>query len=98
HRDLHAFPTRRSSDLAFLKPEDRVAFAVYEWSGQAHQDVIVDWTMVGTPADLERIRAAIAGHVREQDFLPTGLGAALAFGRDLIDRKSTRLNSSHVKI
>lgn len=69
---------------AFLKPEDRVAFAVYEWSGQAHQDVIVDWTMVAAPSDLEGIRAAVAGHVREQDFLPTGLGAALAFGRDLM--------------
>lgn len=69
---------------AFLDPEDRVAFAVYEWSGQAHQDVIVDWTIVQAPADLERIRAAIADHVRGQDFLPTGLGAAIAFGRDLI--------------
>lgn len=68
---------------AFLKPEDRVAFAVYEWSGQAHQDLILDWTLVEGPQDLARIRATIAGHARKEDFLPTGLGAALAFGRDL---------------
>lgn len=57
---------------------------MFKWSDQAHQDVIVDWTMVQAPTDLPHIRAAIAGHVRGQDFPPTGLGAALAFSRDLM--------------
>ncbi len=71
---------------AFLKPDDRVAFAVYEWSGQAHQDMIVDWTLVGSEADLARIIAAVTAHDREADFLPTGLGAALDYGRALMAR------------
>lgn len=79
---------------AFLEPEDRVAFAVFEWSGQAHQDLIVDWTVVQSPPDLLQIRAAIAGHVREQDFLPTGLGAALAYGRGLMMRAPDCLAST----
>lgn len=71
---------------AFLKPDDRVALAVYEWSGQAHQDVIVDWTLAASEADLAGIRDRIAGHRRGADHLPTGLGAALDFGRELIGR------------
>lgn len=71
---------------AFLKPADRVALAVYEWSGQAHQDMVVEWTLVESPADLLRIREAVRAHVRAQDFLPTGLGAALDFGHGLMAR------------
>ncbi|MEI2807978.1 MAG: DUF1194 domain-containing protein [Albidovulum sp.] len=66
---------------AFLKPEDRVALAVFEWSGQAQQDIVLDWTEVAGEADLARIRDRIAGHRRVADHLPTGLGAALDFGR-----------------
>src|SRR5690606_42065307 len=83
HRDLHSFPTRRSSDL-----EDRLG---------ARGDGAVEGRRVlgvgphHVPAEaLERIvelvdRAAIQ----------------LAGGDELVarlDRKSTRLNSSHVKI
>ncbi|WP_413849271.1 DUF1194 domain-containing protein [Albidovulum sp.] len=71
---------------AFLKPEDRVALAVFEWSGQAQQDIVLDWTEVAGEADLARIRDRIAGHRRVADHLPTGLGAALDFGRTLLDR------------
>ncbi len=71
---------------AFLKPEDRVALAVFEWSGQAQQDIVVDWTEVAGEADLARIRDRIAVHRRAADHLPTGLGAALDFGRSLLDR------------
>ncbi len=71
---------------AFLKPRDRVAFAVYEWSGQARQDIVVDWTVVSGADDLARIRTDIARHDRPAALLPTGLGAALDFGRSLLDR------------
>ncbi|WP_413868184.1 DUF1194 domain-containing protein [Albidovulum sp.] len=71
---------------AFLKPEDHVALAVFEWSGQAHQDIVLDWTEVAGEAGLLRIRGDIAAHARAADHLPTGLGAALDFGRDLLDR------------
>ncbi len=71
---------------AFLKPENRVAFAVYEWSGQAHQDMIVDWVMVESAADLNAIMDRIDTYDRGADHLPTGLGAALEFGRGLIAR------------
>lgn len=71
---------------ALLKPEDRVALAVYEWSGQAHQDIIADWILVESAADIAALVDRIEAHEREQDFLPTGLGSALDFGRELIAR------------
>src|SRR5689334_24037181 len=36
HRDLHSFPTRRSSDLSFAKPIAAVAFA---WESQSMRSV-----------------------------------------------------------
>lgn len=71
---------------AFLKPEEPVALALYEWSGQAHQDVVVDWRLIEGPGDLAAVAAAVAGHERAAAHLPTGLGTALDFGRALVAR------------
>src|SRR5437879_10422990 len=64
HRDLHSFPTRRSSDLSIAK-------------------------RIGLP---QRIVDILEGESLVND--ATGL-LALEFGVEDIDRKSTRLNSSH---
>src|SRR5690606_41343762 len=68
HRDLHSFPTRRSSDLITLKAD---ASPLTEADLAAHH-VIVDG-----------LRA---------------LSPELPVLSEESDRKSTRLNSSHVKI
>ncbi len=64
---------------AFLNGPGPVALSIFEWSGRFQQDVLVDWTMVTTEADLlaiaERINRSIRGN---QDF-PTALGYALGF-------------------
>src|SRR5437868_15320150 len=75
-RDLHSFPTRRSSDLRWRVDED-----LEEWTrkGQVFDRVRVE---------LEReIRFAVGCHGERSRGIP--------FARD---RKSTRLNSSHVSI
>src|SRR5690606_40891842 len=83
HRDLHSFPTRRSSDLAaqraqHIDPDDRLC-------GREHIAVVLQHHL---DAGVENPR----GHVRALDVPPDAQkGPAL-------DRKSTRLNSSHVKI
>src|SRR5690606_39800597 len=78
HRDLHSFPTRRSSDLH--RPDARPA---------------------------SRTTAPSAGHLPcRPDDCPVGRVSTLSAGRRRTpapptsppDRKSTRLNSSHVKI
>jgi hypothetical protein len=64
---------------AALAGNGPVALSIYEWSGRFQQDVLVDWTMIETEADLvtvaERVLRATRGH---EDF-PTALGYALGF-------------------
>ena len=69
---------------AFLKPEDRVAFALFEWSGVGYQETVVGWTLVENAGGIDAIAAAIAAHVRGGEGQPTAIGAALVYGRDLL--------------
>src|SRR5690606_41270028 len=81
HRDLHSFPTRRSSDLPNVE---------------------------GDVIERRSVRAFRAAAVREDQERPRKLDeqqrrgarrlAAEHVDPDFSDRKSTRLNSSHVKI
>ncbi len=72
---------------AFLaRPEAPVALAVFEWSGAAYQQVVVDWTMVETGEVLDAVAATI-----EQNPLPalqttTGIGAAMLYAGALLAR------------
>src|SRR5690606_41611463 len=77
HRDLHSFPTRRSSDL---HPVD-VPTALFE------------------PPAAVPTAAPGRSRGRAADHHPDGAGAVQRFREPgESDRKSTRLNSSHVKI
>src|SRR5207249_11775727 len=88
-RHLHSFPTRRSSDLeAFSAEDDHDSFLK---RGVAAVDVIGDFTKNGywhtAEDDLDKISPrtlALVGHVFLESLKQ--------------DRKSTRLNSSHVSI
>src|SRR5690349_24016977 len=75
-RDLHSFPTRRSSDLAVVPLSTPASSRVVRATSQAGRSSrLVGWrpAAAGWPTD------ATAGEARA-------------------DRKSTRLNSSHVEI
>jgi len=71
---------------ALLGSDDHVLLALYEWSGQGSQSIVVAWTAVRSQADIDRIAASIAAHTRGEDKLPTALGEALDFGADLLNR------------
>src|SRR5690606_41932568 len=88
-RSLHSFPTRRSSDLenanAFAHLVDTHEIAVINIAVVANSDVEIEFWI-----DAIRIGAAhIVGHTAGPQQRP---------GATVGDRKSTRLNSSHVKI
>lgn len=69
---------------AFLQGEDRVALAIFEWSGRTYQDVVLDWTLIDTDADLDRVGAVVAARVRDPTPRPTALGSALDFAAGLL--------------
>src|SRR5690606_41443751 len=73
HRDLHSFPTRRSSDLD-------VHADLLGLAGMARRGALVDHAHAGRLQGRQVLARVVAG------------------GLDDLDRKSTRLNSSHVKI
>src|SRR5690606_42136780 len=80
HRDLHSFPTRRSSDLGAVRGQ-----LVGARLGPAPRRVLVGLVADHTPPRVRRQRGRRAR--------PADPDLAVAE-----DRKSTRLNSSHVKI
>src|SRR5690606_41980178 len=89
HRDLHSFPTRRSSDLRrkhfeILRPFDPLG----KFARQ---------TAVFAKHFHEFFAAEIPQHKPEfqRTKTPAELNAVI---HSVLDRKSTRLNSSHVKI
>src|SRR5205807_3451762 len=84
HLDLHSFPTRRSSDLADTGLRQRT------WMGAVHV----------VPADVQATfpgHDAAAGDLR-RGRLARAVGAKQREDLSLRDRKSTRLNSSHLVI
>src|SRR5690606_41832134 len=87
-RPLHAFPTRRSSDL------------IAQWREWNH-DASLDWHLLeeAPHAGVLRLVGDLNRLYREERALHAGdtdpSGFSWIDGRD---RKSTRLNSSHVKI
>src|SRR5439155_21256729 len=96
HLDLHSFPTRRSSDLKGLDPDLRDLRKVLSKFGQK----VVCYAFA-----LEAVAPDAAVHAR--GFAPdlgiedpaTGSAAGSSIPRSgAKDRKSTRLNSSHVAI
>src|SRR5690606_41725841 len=86
HRRLPAFPTRRSSDLDGLDT--------------GHVGAALESMQRPLQAIAKRARQFVLAPVEEPVDLPDmGLGfGAEDLQQQRIDRKSTRLNSSHVKI
>jgi len=65
---------------AFFASDAPVALAVYEWSGQSHQQIVLDWTSVDNPDALLRAADRVAIHPRSESTKPTAMGNALRFG------------------
>jgi len=64
---------------AFLNGPGPVALSIYEWSGRFQQDLVIDWTLITSEADLVRIAERVARQVRRSEDFPTALGYALGF-------------------
>src|SRR5207248_10915641 len=86
HRALPSFPTRRSSDLAWQAFHDAaLKLAADEVETRAEMDAL---DQIG-----DSVIESIAAYFREKHNL--GIVERLTCEVEILDRKSTRLNSSH---
>lgn len=70
---------------AFLSdPDDLVYLAIYEWSGQYDQALLVDWTPVVSPATLSGIAATLLEKPQLGRTGRTAIGEAMRYGADLL--------------
>src|SRR5690606_41912430 len=93
-RDLHALPTRRSSDLIVDQSRERIAAIDtnfrFTYLSRAYREAFERWYGVAVGPG-EDVRSAL-------EAWPDQCELAIGYWRRALDRKSTRLNSSHVKI
>ena len=66
---------------AILTPEgSSIAALAFEWSGELHQTVVADWTLLDSPAAIEGFADRLSAHRRSRTDQPTAIGEALRFG------------------
>ncbi|WP_342747220.1 DUF1194 domain-containing protein [Oceaniglobus roseus] len=68
---------------AVFASAEPVALAVFEWSGRDQQDLVLDWTLLRAPEDLEAAAERIARSRRSYAEFPTAIGQALIFAAAL---------------
>src|SRR5690606_39645123 len=96
-RELLPFPTRRSSDLIAEANLDRITRDVARYRKLAEQDAIARQTLDYAETDLNNAEAQVASAKAALTTATTNLNRSTIIAPFSGDRKSTRLNSSHVK-
>ncbi|MEL6640532.1 MAG: DUF1194 domain-containing protein [Pseudomonadota bacterium] len=75
-------PTVRQLILTDL--HQPVTIAVFEWSSQNHQFVVIPWIRLDSAAALDEAIARIESHRKIRAGLKTAMGTALAFGQSML--------------
>ncbi len=68
--------------------DDHIELAVFEWSGQFNQSLLVDWTRIDGPETLGIIAETLRTEPQVTGTGRTALGAAMLYGRDLLATRS----------
>src|SRR5207245_10793796 len=97
HRPRHAFPTRRSSDLSRLRFEGEVA-NLFDLQDEVTESVVGAIAPELQQAEIERARRKRTESLDAYDLFLRGMARRVADLAGGLDRKSTRLNSSHGSI
>ena len=69
---------------AILNHREPVAAMAFEWSGEGHQAVVVDWMLFSRAPHVERFAYELENHLRTGHSQRTGLGSALQFASNLL--------------
>ncbi|WP_108837054.1 DUF1194 domain-containing protein [Tateyamaria sp. Alg231-49] len=83
---LVAALTSQQVRAAFFAVDAPVALAVYEWSGRYNQEVVLEWTLIDSPAALLSAAETIAASERSHNEFPTAMGYALGYGAEMLRR------------
>jgi hypothetical protein len=73
---------------AFLAGGGYVDLAVFEWSGQYDQSLIVNWTRIENRAVLEGVATRLIEVPQSDRTGRTGLGAAMLYARDMLAQRA----------
>lgn len=71
---------------AFFAIEDPVALAVYEWSGRYNQEVLLDWVIIDSAADLLAAAEVVGRSKRSHNEFPTAMGYAIGYAAEMFAR------------
>ena len=69
---------------AMIRGPDHIELAVFEWSGSFDQKLLVDWTVIDSPATLQGVALTVLQTEQETRSGRTAIGAALVHARDLL--------------
>ncbi|MGH1412800.1 MAG: DUF1194 domain-containing protein [Pelagimonas sp.] len=93
--DAEEYILQRNGLAAALQSEDvksailqggGIALAVYEWSGRRQSEMVLDWVMLRSEAEIERAAARVLSAQRSNHKFPTALGYALGYGAGVMAR------------
>ena len=73
----------------FSQPGAPIDILVYEWSGPDDQALIVEWTTLASPVDLDIVQATLQQARRREASSGTALGHALQFGLSKLEERGT---------
>jgi hypothetical protein len=79
-----ALDARDVRDAILQTPGGHVALAIFEWSGRFQQKVQLDWTVLGSDADIDRAVLALGRAERSYEGYPTSIGQALGYAATLL--------------
>jgi len=76
-------------NIILSNTEQPVLLAVFEWSSQNHQFIILPWTPLNSAAALDGAIAQIERHTKVRAGLKTALGTALHFAQSMLEQHPT---------
>jgi hypothetical protein len=71
---------------AFFASDLPVALGIYEWSGRYNQEILLNWTLIDSPAALLGAAETVAASTRSHNDFPTAMGYALGYGAGMFQR------------
>ena len=71
---------------AILAQSSPVTLIAFEWSGKNHQQIVHEWSLLQSREDIDEFASSLENHERGGVGQKTGLGSALAFSYDVLEK------------